>query len=305
MNKYIRKCGKTSDILPLAYLITFGLLLLGQLVGLPISALAEGQVPWLNIALRYFNFIGIWIIGLLFIYRRDNEPMKAVLMPNDTGNTWKWILIGSGIGLGTNALCAVLSLLFKDIALSFSCFEPIQLIIILLCVAVQSGAEELMTRCYLLEKLARRYKSPYVAIIGNAVLFGLLHFTNDGVNFWGAAQTMIIGVMLSLMVMYYNSFWGAVMVHTLWNYSQNIIFGLPNSGIVSPYSIFHLDAASSGFFFDPGFGIEGSPGACLLLLLCIVLFVLDIRKRNLKPIDLWKQAEEQAEQAAAAEKPAQ
>ncbi len=32
-------------------------------------------------------------------------------------------------------------------------------------------------------------------------------------------------------------------VHMAWNYTQNIIFGLPNSGIVSGFSLFKLDAA--------------------------------------------------------------
>lgn len=299
MRKYIRPCGKTTDILPLAYILAFVLILAGQLIALPLEKVAEGQAPWLRIALQYFTFIGIWVVTLLALNRKDNRPMKAVLLPNATGNTWKWLLIGAGIGLGTNAFCAVLSLLLKDIGLSFSCFEPLRLIIILLCVAVQSGAEELVCRCYLMEKLARRYRGPYVAVIGNAMLFGLLHLTNDGINIWGCAQTIIIGILLSLMVLYYNSFWAVAALHTLWNFSQNIIFGLPNSGIVSPYSIFHLDAASSGFFFDPGFGIEGSPGACLLLVLITGLFLLDIRRRKLQPTDLWKQAEEQAERSSA------
>ena len=299
MRKYIRPCGKTTDILPIAYILSFGLILAGQLIALPLEKLAEGQSPWLRIALQYFTFIGIWVVTLLALNRRDNRPMKAVLLPNATGNTWKWLLIGAGIGLGTNAFCAVLSLLLKDIGLSFSCFEPLRLIIILLCVAVQSGAEELVCRCYLMEKLARRYRGPYVAVIGNAMLFALLHLTNDGINLWGCSQIVIIGILMSLIVLYYNSFWAVAALHTLWNFSQNIIFGLPNSGIVSPYSIFHLDAASSGFFFDPGFGIEGSPGACLLLVLITGLFLLDIRRRKLQPTDLWKQAEEQAERSAA------
>ena len=86
-----------------------------------------------------------------------------------------------------------------------------------------------------------------------------------------------IGIIFSLIVYYYNSLWAAMCFHTLWNYTQNIIFGLPNSGAVSEYSIFKLEAASatSGFFYDVGFGVEGSIGSTLVLavVLAAILFI--------------------------------
>jgi hypothetical protein len=80
-------------------------------------------------------------------------------------------------------------------------------------------------------------------------------------------------------------------MHTLWNFAQNIVYGLPNSGVVSLYSVFKLDAASSGFFFDPVFGVEGSIGAVILLALTLVGLVAYAKKRGLKPYDLWADPE--------------
>ena len=298
MSNFIRKCGKITDILPIAWFLTFLLILLGQVFGLIPKALIHSDVPWIDISTRYFSFIGIWVVGIAALFLKDNRPILETLKPGQ-GNNWKWILIGSAVGFGANTACAVFSILLKDIGISFDCFEPLKLLVILLCVLVQSGAEELMCRCYLLQKLARRYKNIWVAIIGNGLLFVILHLGNDGVNFWGCAQIMIMAILTSLFVIYYRSLWAAMFMHTLWNFTQNIIFGLPNSGIVSPYSIYHLDAASSGFFFDPGFGIEGSPGACLILVLITGFMLYDIRRRKLPPMDLWKEAEEKAEAAAA------
>ncbi len=46
-------------------------------------------------------------------------------------------------------------------------------------------------------------------------------------------------------------------MHTAWNFMQNIVLGLPNSGANVPYSIFKLEeGASNSFFYDTGFGIE-------------------------------------------------
>ncbi|MBQ9003518.1 MAG: hypothetical protein IJ087_16850 [Eggerthellaceae bacterium] len=52
-----------------------------------------------------------------------------------------------------------------------------------------------------------------------------------------------------------------------------------------------IDSASSGFFFNPVFGVEGSIGVVLLLVLPLVGLILYVKKRNLKPYDLWADPE--------------
>ena len=295
LNKHIRNTSKWTDISVIAMIITFILLLVGQVLGLAIVRLLHlnhATDPAIEIAMQYFAFIGIWIIFVPLLFLKSNKPMLKLLLPNKEGNNWKGILIGSALGFGLNAVCVVLSILKKDIGLSFDIFEILPLLFIFLCVMVQSGAEELVCRLYLMNKHTRRYINPWVAVIMNSLFFAALHVFNPGVGFWPIVQIVIIGIVLSVETMYFNSFYGAVMIHTLWNYTQNIIFGLPNSGIVSPYSIFHLDAAASGFFFDPAFGVEGSPGACLIQLITLIIMIYIIRKKNLKPWNVWEEKEE-------------
>ena len=59
------------------------------------------------------------------------------------------------------------------------------------------------------------------------------------------SQKYNIGKNRSLMVYYMDSLWCAFAVHTAWNFTQNILFGLPNSGINVPYSVFKLNAATA------------------------------------------------------------
>ena len=83
--------------------------------------------------------------------------------------------------------------------------------------------------------------------------------------------------------------------HAAWNFSQSIVFGLPNSGIVSAYSVFKLDAASAtnGLFYNVNFGVEGSVGSNLILLtLCIV--VLLINRGKGEHTDIWAEADRAA-----------
>ena len=112
---------------------------------------------------------------------------------------------------------------------------------------------------------------------------------------WGLLQIVLIGIQLAVLVHYYNSLWCAFWVHTSWNFTQSILFGLPNSGLVVPYSIFKIDAASTGFFFDAGNGVEGSPGACILIGIVTILLIVYAKKKNLKPHDLWAEKEAEAD----------
>ena len=91
-----------------------------------------------------------------------------------------------------------------------------------------------------------------------------------------------------MLVYYYDALWMAMAFHATWNFTQNIIFGLPNSGIVSAYSIFNLEAASArdGLFYSVNFGVEGSIGACLVLALTGIVIYLVSRKRG-EENDLW------------------
>ena len=298
MKKFIRKTGTTTDIIVIAALAAFLVVVAGQLLGDVLTNLLktpniETENPALAIGLQYLSFIGIWIVLALVMLFPKNRPMLKALRPNKLGNNLVGCVIAILIGFGMNAFCVMMSILRKDIGISLWYVEPLKLILLFLAVFVQSGAEELVCRWYLYQKLARRYKNPLVAFIGNAVFFAALHLANPGINAFGVAQIVLIALLLSVMVYYYDWLWGAMLVHTAWNFTQNLIFGLPNSGIVSPYSLFHLDAASDGFFFNPAFGVEGSAGACLTIAVVLIILFVVAKKKNLKPVDIW--AEQDAE----------
>ena len=98
---------------------------------------------------------------------------------------------------------------------------------------------------------------------------------------------------------YYDSLWVAIAYHMSWNYTQNIIFGLPNSGIVSEYSLFRFDSmsAENGLFYNVDFGVEGSLGSVVVNLL-VIAAILFINRGKPERNDLW--AEKTADAAAQA-----
>ena len=300
-----RASGKWTDILPIAVVLSIGLMVLGEVLkGIlfaytPVAAWLgsfsadEGVTTFLSM---YFEFIGIWIAFILLItIFRSNWPMWKAFFYNGHGNNIRSILVGILLGGGMNGFCILMSVLQGDIKLSFNAFEPTIFFAFLLCVFIQSGAEEIVDRCYLYQKLRRRYRWPAIAVLVNSLVFAALHLGNPGVTPLGILQVFEIGVLFSLIVYYFDSLWTAIWAHTAWNFSQSIVFGLPNSGIVSAYSVFKLEAASArdGIFYNTGFGVEGSIGANIVIGAAIVIVLIAglLRGRG-ERVDLWTRLEE-------------
>lgn len=302
-----RSTGKWSDFIPLALVLSVFMVLLGQTIGEVIIVLTGaidkvavivGDMDTAVFLLTYFLFFGIWIVFFLFAGMfRDNRPMLGALAFRKDGVNLRGTGIGLLVGFLANGSCVILSWILGDIALSFNGFNPGLFFAFLFAVMVQSGAEEIVDRCYLYQKLRRGYKNPWIAVIGNAAVFAAMHLTNPGVTAVAILQLLIGGIVFSLFVYYFDSLWAAIMMHTGWNFCQSIFFGLPNSGIVSSYSVFKLDAASArnGLFYNVNFGVEGSIGSvAVLTLICAIMVILG-RKRG-KTEDIWKEMEAKEEE---------
>lgn len=282
---------KVSDNLLVLYFLVIVIIILGQLLGsllqfIPFMVSTDFSIT----VTMYFGFIGVWILAILYMrFTKKNRPILKILGRSAAGNTWINFLIGIGIGFVLNGICILAAWLHKDIVLYYDSFQPVYFIIIFIAVFVQSSAEEFICRGFLYQRLMRSYKSPVVAIIGNALLFALMHLFNDGVTALSVLNIFVVGILFSFMVYYMDSMWCAMAVHTAWNFTQNIIFGLPNSGMVSPYSVFRLDAttANNSFAYNVGFGIEGTLIADVVLILGCIGMYLWGRKYGEKPCDVW------------------
>ncbi len=283
--------------MPGLWLLCLVLMILGQNLGSLLYLIpgAESMSDASQTAFFYVLFIGIWAIVLLhMLIWKKNRPIFKALWTGSPGNNIKMFLIGFFFfGMFLNALCAFAALLNKDIFLSFCCFEPLPLLWILFCVFVQSSAEELLCRGFMYQRLRKSYENPWVAIIGNSVFFGVLHLFNAGVTPLAIVNIIAVGILYSIMVYCGNSIWCAMAAHTAWNFTQNIIFGLPNSGSVVPYSIFMLDASTArdSLFYNVGFGVEGTVFADILLIAAAIGLYLWYKKHPQPEFRIWEKAE--------------
>ncbi|MBP1555973.1 MAG: CPBP family intramembrane metalloprotease [Oscillospiraceae bacterium] len=301
----LRYCRRFSDFLPLASVLSFVLAVTGTLLStfilkLPVfenmfDAVSKGDDNVRTFLWDYAAFIGIWVVILLVMCRKPNRPMFRLLVPKK--NTLKHIALGVLLGFGSNSFCVLMSALMGDIKLYYAGVDdPWPLIAFIVFIFIQSGAEELMDRMYLYSKLRRRYSWPAVAILANSLVFALMHLGNDGFTLIAGTQIFLVGLLFSLFMYWYDGLWIAMTYHAAWNFCQSVFFGLPNSGIVSSYSVFKLDAASAenGFFYNVDFGVEGSVGAVLLFVIEITVIILLNREKQEKN-DIWRQMDEQYE----------
>ena len=315
IRKVIRPCRGIPDNFAIAAILSLIVVSAGGILSLflfRILDIEEKLTAWLGsdnlgtFLSDYLFTIGVWIAALLFLaIPKKNRPMLKALAPNRTGSNLKGILIGLLLGFGSNGFCILMSVITGDIKLSYNGIDPLVLLVFLIAVFIQSSSEELTDRIYLYQKLRRRYRNPLVAIVFSAIVFMAMHMANPGFTPLAGSQIFLVGVFWALIVYYYDSVWVAFWFHTAWNSTQNIIFGLPNSGIVSEYSIFKLEAASArnGLFYNVNFGVEGSLGSSLILIVMIIVLIIINRGRPEKK-DYWaaleKKAVEKSEMMAAA-----
>lgn len=272
-------------VLPLSGIIMIlSLGYLGELLTLPIARLCEtDETGFWQVFCSYFQFIGVWAAFLLLclIFKR-NRPILKTLWTAPKGNNIRFFGIGLLIGFGLNMICAIAAILNKNIALYYDSFHFVRLLLLLFAVFVQSSAEELVCRGFIYQSLKRGYRHPAVAIILNALLFTVMHLLNPGVGIIPLLAILAAGLLFSLMVYYMDSIWCAMAAHTAWNYTQNVILGLPNSGIVTPVSVFKLDAASAtnSLVYNTEFGLEGTPMAIAVMAVAGILIAFFYSKRN-------------------------
>ena len=263
--------------------VMLGLLgmLLGRLMIVPLYY--AGLLP--QEVAAYSSDIGIWIVVLatILIFKKNRYIAKHVGYQSDSNNA-KMLLVGLFAGAVMNGACGLAAYAMGNISLAATAFSPLVIVALFVAVAIQSSAEELLMRGFLYRRVERRYGSPLVALLVTSVVFALMHGLNPGITPLALVNLLLCGIVFGLMAGYLNSLWMAMACHAAWNFMQNVVLGLPNSGVPAKESVLFLDPAqaSSGFAYDTAFGLEGSGMATVVLAVAAVVLYLAYRRSRQK-----------------------
>lgn len=131
-------------------------------------------------------------------------------------------------------------------------------------------AEELVFRGYPFQHLDRGIGAA-PAVIVLSVLYGLLHLLNPHASLWGAANSILIGILLSIAYLRTRALWLPWGIHFAWNATLGFAFGLPVSG----FRVFNLwlytDAFGPPWLTGGTYGLEASASATATFLIGILL----------------------------------
>ncbi|MCK6130324.1 CPBP family intramembrane glutamic endopeptidase [Parvimonas micra] len=263
---------------------TIGGLFISRLVkGLFTSGLIRGDV-YIYTFIMYILFIDIWIgvLFVLFVFK-SNHYIIDKITTKTKGNNMANLFWGLFIGFVLNGLCALIAMINGDFTLRFSQFEIFRAFGLFFAVFVQSSAEELLCRGFMYQRLLKSTNSPAFAIIFNSLFFAALHLFNNGMSILPFYCILIFGVLASMLVYYFDSLWMVMGLHAMWNFTQSILLGLPNSGNNVPYSIFKIGSSVKGSFaYNPIFGLEGTILSCVLMTACCVALYLWKSKKKVE-----------------------
>lgn len=263
-------------------LMTLVLLTVGTILGTVITAFLAGILEInddeLGVLISYLPFIGMMILTLLFT-RFTRKDVFALYFRGSRGNNGKMLVLGLLTGFVMNGICILVAFLHGDIHFEKGSISVLWFIVSFLVVFIQSATEELLTRGYLFYHI-RKSCGSIVALIVSSVLFSLIHAENPGVSPLALVNIAVIGLFYACSVEYLDSLWFAMANHAMWNFTQNFLFGLPNSGLVARMSVLKLEAASDSPVYSAVFGVEAAFPATLVCLASTAALLLWARKKK-------------------------
>jgi membrane protease YdiL (CAAX protease family) len=146
---------------------------------------------------------------------------------------------------------------------------------------IQGMSEELLCRSYLMVSLSRKWPL-WACVVSNALLFSLFHLGNPGISVIALVNIFLFGLFASLLTLRRGSIWMVGALHSMWNFAQGNLFGIPVSGLVGSPSPLKATAAEGGWqtLLNGGsFGIEGGLAAtAVLALACLALLMIPTKK---------------------------
>jgi membrane protease YdiL (CAAX protease family) len=181
--------------------------------------------------------------------------------------------------VGVMGLFGFLSLDTQAINLSVTALGGVLLLV--LGWIVQGGAEEVLTRGYLLPVVGSRYGAA-VGIFVSSTVFAFWHLINPNLSWLAVINLALFGVFASLYSLYEGGIWGVCALHSVWNWVQGNFFGFEVSGSTFGGSTFmKFREVGPDWFTGGAFGPEGGLAVTLVLMAgCLWVVVAAARRRS-------------------------
>jgi membrane protease YdiL (CAAX protease family) len=122
----------------------------------------------------------------------------------------------------------------------------------------------------------------WMAAVMMSTIFGCLHLGNPGETAPGIAMVFLAGMLFSYALWRTGSLWWAIGFHMTWDWAQNFLWGVPDSGTITAGRLFQTHPMGSVLISG---GSDGPEGSLLVLptLLAVALIIRFTTKARIQP----------------------
>jgi membrane protease YdiL (CAAX protease family) len=146
---------------------------------------------------------------------------------------------------------------------------------------IQGMSEELLCRSFLMVSLSRSLPL-WLCAVTNALLFSLIHLGNPGVSVFALVNIFLFGLFASLLTLRRGSVWMVGALHSMWNFAQGNLFGIPVSGLTGIPSPLRAEMGDGGWqttVNGGAFGLEGGLAVtAVMLVACAAVLLIPVRR---------------------------
>lgn len=271
--------------------VTFVAFLFAALLFAGVGAIFSGVGPSGPLAATLGQVVlvgGLTVATVMILWVVDRRNLRDIGLGLD--RLWLRDLLG-GLAIGAGMVVGVVAVLVFAGAASFDGIAvqgegdllaglsvPVALVVGILFFTVLAGLEELLFRGYLLVNVAEGFhgllgsdRSVLVSAVLSSVCFGFVHAANPGGTALGALNIVLVGGLLAAGYALTGRLALPLGIHTAWNYTVGLVFGLPVSGLTTGVALFDVELSDPAFVSGGAFGPEGGLGALVGLLVGTLL----------------------------------
>jgi membrane protease YdiL (CAAX protease family) len=201
-----------------------------------------------------FQFVGA--LFAIFIFRKfvDRQSFVSLgfTLTNHKADLMKGLVWGAAlISVGFFALY-----IFDFLSIVETDFGAIQWLSYLAFFAIVAFNEEILVRGYILTNLMASMNK-YWALIVSALLFSVMHLTNDNTSLISTINLFLAGIMLGIYTIHKRNLWFPIAMHFTWNFFQGPLLGFEVSGTKMD-SVISQQVSGNSLITGGAFGFEGS-----------------------------------------------
>ena len=234
-----------------------------------------------NFALPFLLFGFVFMILALFLWVRWAEGRPLSTLGFVKKGSLVELVKGLTVGFLLFSLVALLMLLSGTGSFEWGqmTLEPFLYILILLPLwMIQGGAEELVTRAWLLPVVVKNTNLP-IGLLTSSLLFALLHLGNPDIGILPILNIALFGLFASLYLLRTDNIWGIIGLHAAWNFTQGNIYGFSVSGTGVDAAVLNFIPKTDLSWLTGGaFGAEASVFSSFNLLLTVLYLLFRMKK---------------------------